>query len=233
VERPQKQIPFKIVQGSLMKKHSASIVHVARFKHLSTHGPHPAIVKQRIKPAAWVHPRPPLFSRILLVLLSAGLLFVSTKISIPMPPLPVTLQPLAILFISMLCGWRIAVTATVIYLALGFAGLPVLINPDYLTVWGYYLGLVLAALVTGFLSERGWTTHIFSTLITAFLGLVLLHAASWAVLIKPLGMSAAFHEGVRPFLLADVLVMIFLAALVPAFWRFFVATRKASSETTL
>ena len=53
------------------------------------------------------------------------LLAISSKIQIPLTPVPVTLQTLVLLVMSMLLGWRGALGATLLYLFQGAIGLPV------------------------------------------------------------------------------------------------------------
>ena len=53
------------------------------------------------------------------------LLAVSSKIQIPLTPVPVTLQTLVLLVMSMFLGWRSALGATTLYLFQGAIGLPV------------------------------------------------------------------------------------------------------------
>lgn len=215
-------------------KHSTRVVHTTRFNRIANQHAKTTAFKHPKKPVnPWMHPRFSFLTNALLVLLSTGLMVVSAKISVPVQPVPVTLQPLAILFVAMICGWRIAVIAVLFYLALGFAVLSLFAKTDYMLMWGYFAGSVLAAAVTGFLTERGWACHIFSSIVAALLGLLILQLCGWAVLAHSLGMLPAFHEGVRPFILFDALTILFLAALVPAFWRFYVAANKAAVQSSL
>lgn len=73
--------------------------------------------------------------------------------------LPITLQTLIILFGGIAFGWRIGFLATLIYIGLGIAGLPVfagyssgvknLMGP----YGGYFFGFLIGTLLTGFLAE--------------------------------------------------------------------------------
>jgi biotin transporter BioY len=73
--------------------------------------------------------------------------------------MPITLQTLVILFGSIAFGWRIGFIATLLYLVLGFSGFPVFadytsgITKLYGPYGGYFFGFLVAALVTGYLTE--------------------------------------------------------------------------------
>jgi len=59
------------------------------------------------------------------IIICSLLLIVSAKIKVNLYPVPMTLQPLAILMIAMLCGRNIAVGSVGLYLFQGMIGLPV------------------------------------------------------------------------------------------------------------
>ena len=58
-------------------------------------------------------------------ILGSILLAISSKIQIPLTPVPVTLQTLVVLVMAMFLGWRAAGAASFLYLAEGAIGLPV------------------------------------------------------------------------------------------------------------
>ena len=61
------------------------------------------------------------------VVLGAALVAAAAQIAVPLPgtPVPMTLQPLAVLLVGGLLGARLGAASMVLYLALGTAGLPV------------------------------------------------------------------------------------------------------------
>jgi biotin transport system substrate-specific component len=175
---------------------------------------------KKIHPNVWgtlTEPAP--LSHVFLVLLGSLLIAVGTKINIPLHPVPVTLQSFAVLFISMIYGFRLSLLAVLIYLAAVLTGLPVFTG-DITMSAGYLVGFVLAAGLTGFLAENGWSRHIFSAMTAALLGSIVILLSGWIVLAHFLGAGEAFDAGVTPFLLGDALKVILLALLVPGFWRF-------------
>ena len=96
----------------------------------------------------------------LLVLYGAAAVALSARISVPLAPVPVTAQTLAVLLIGALLGPTRGAAAVLTYLAAGVAGLPVFVGgggPLYLLgpTGGYLLGFLPAAYVTGTLVRRG------------------------------------------------------------------------------
>lgn len=162
----------------------------------------------------------------LLVLAGTLILAVSAQIAIPIPfsPVPMTLQPLALLLIGAAFGpMRAALTATV-YLLEGAAGLPIfaqghggvaaLIGPTA----GYLFAFPLAAAIAGWAAERGWTKRPLSTVPGMALALAVIHAGGWSWLAGAMGLGAstAFAVGVAPFLAVDAIKVVLAAALLPA-----------------
>lgn len=97
-----------------------------------------------------------------LALLGSWLLAASAQVSVPMWPVPATLQSMVVLLLGALGGPAMGVAAVGAYLAQGLAGLPffaggtagpaVLAGPTA----GYLVGFVLAAWVAGFARGFGW-----------------------------------------------------------------------------
>lgn len=165
--------------------------------------------------------------RVLAVLLGAVLVAVAAQISIPLPgtPVPMTLQPMAVLLVGGLLGARLGALSMILYLAMGAAGLPVftptvplvgiarLVGPT----GGYLLAYPIAAYAVGRLTPGGppgvrrsqWVRAALAVLA----GLVLIHLGGLAQLAILTGdVSAAARFGTLPFLLGDLLK---LAILVP------------------
>ena len=90
---------------------------------------------------------------LVLISISAALITVSSWISIPLGPVPFTLQTMDILAVMLACGGRKGTLSILVYLALGFCGVPVfagfkggvaaLIGPT----GGFLAGFLLAALL--------------------------------------------------------------------------------------
>lgn len=161
------------------------------------------------------------------ILIVAGtlLLALSAQVAIPLPfsPVPLTLQPLAILLIGAAFGpARAAATAT-LYLLEGAAGLPVFAQGHGGAAWlagptaGYLFAFPLAAAIAGWTAERGWTRRPLSALPAMALALATIHAGGWSWLVAiGIDPAAAFATGVAPFLAADAIKVALASTLLPA-----------------
>src|SRR2546427_12914432 len=65
-------------------------------------------------------------ARVLAVVLGAVLVALAAQVSIPLPgtPVPMTLQPMAVLLVGGLLGAQLGALSMILYLAMGAAGLP-------------------------------------------------------------------------------------------------------------
>ncbi|HMV31367.1 MAG TPA: biotin transporter BioY [Gemmatimonadales bacterium] len=159
------------------------------------------------------------------VTLAAGATVValSAQVAIPVPfsPVPMTLQPLAVLLVGGLFGAAAGAGALGLYLVAGAFGEPVFapIGPQGLArlfgpTGGYLLAMPLAAVVVGRLAERG---RLFQSLLAAALGMLVIHLGGWAQLAVLTGSPArALQFGTLPFVAQDLL-KVALAGLV--LWR--------------
>jgi len=94
-----------------------------------------------------------------LVLSGALITALFAQIQIPMYPVPMTLQTLAVLLIAAAMGPLRAISSMGLYIAMGAAGLPVFAGAKALgavmPTAGYLLGFVVAGAVVGYLATRG------------------------------------------------------------------------------
>src|SRR6266576_2041145 len=103
--------------------------------------------------------------RVLAVVLGALIVAAAAQISIPLPgtPVPMTLQPMAVLLVGGLLGGPLGAMSMILYLAMGAAGLPVFTPTVPLLgaarlfgpTGGYLLAYPLAAYAVGWLSDPG------------------------------------------------------------------------------
>ncbi len=165
---------------------------------------------------ALVSPQSRAARRSLAVALGAGLVAVAAQIAIPLPgtPVPLTLQPLAVLVVGGLLGPRLGASAMVLYLALGAAGLPVftpfglpglarLLGPT----GGYLLAYPVAAFAVGRLAGDGRRPgRLGRVALAVFVGLVLIHLGGVAQLLILTGRpDVAVRLGTLPFVAGDCL----------------------------
>jgi biotin transport system substrate-specific component len=161
-----------------------------------------------------------------LILAASLIIAASAQVAIPLlfSPVPMTLQPLAVLLVGAALGAKRGAAATALYLFEGLAGLPVfaggLAGPLVLfgPTGGYLLAFPLAAAIAGFASERGLTRSPIATAPLMALALATIHAGGWAWLTAGLHFAPAqaFALGVVPFLAADLVKVAIATALLPA-----------------
>jgi biotin transport system substrate-specific component len=155
--------------------------------------------------------------------LGALLVAASAQFVVPLPlsPVPMTLQPLAVLVVGGLLGPAQGTAALVLYLALGVLGLPVfagggsgltrLLGPT----GGYLLAFPVAAALTGALAGRG--SSVLRVLLACALGMVVIHLGGVAQLALLGGdPGVALRVGFVPFLTGDLLKVGLAAAVILA-----------------
>jgi biotin transport system substrate-specific component len=149
----------------------------------------------------------------------------TAQIEIPMWPVPVTGQTLGVLLSGALLGSRRGALALLLYLAQGAVGLPffaggarglaTILGPT----GGYLAGFVVAALVVGWLAERGYDRTPLRMVGTMIIGNLIIYALGvvWLATIVG-GLGAALLVGVVPFLPGDALKIAIAAGVVPGGW---------------
>lgn len=141
-----------------------------------------------------------------------GLLTLAARVEIPMTPVPITLQTLAVTLAGALLGWRHGALAVALWLALGAAGLPVLAGGSAgLAKFagptaGYLFAFPVAAAAVGLVMARGWDRSWPLAIAAMAIGTAICLAGGAAGLVWH-GQSAArvWASGVEPFLIGAAL----------------------------
>ena len=159
---------------------------------------------------------------VVLVGLGALLVAASAQVAVPVPfsPVPMTLQPLAVLAVGGLLGASRGMSALLLYIVMGALGLPVFAGGGS-GVWhlvgptgGYLLAFPLAAGVTGALAGTP-PRSILRVLLATALGMVVIHLGGVAQLALLGGDPAlALRIGFVPFLTGDLLKVGLAAGLI-------------------
>jgi biotin transport system substrate-specific component len=147
------------------------------------------------------------------------LTILAARVSIPIQPVPFTLQPLAVLLAGLILGARDGALSQLAYLGLIALNLPVDANMRGVLALagptaGYLLGFVGAAFVAGLLVERG-TGRLWQRLLSGVAGIAVIYLCGIVVLKINTGMAwdAAWTAGVAPFIVPDLAKAMIAAAL--------------------
>jgi biotin transport system substrate-specific component len=142
--------------------------------------------------------------------LMAALTAVGAYIHVPIGPVPIVLSTLFVILSGLLLGSRWGLTSMGLYLLVGAIGIPVFAGGKggfahfFGPTGGYLLGYVLAAWVTGFISERSYgllILDIFAVLIgsLAIYGL----GVPWLKIVTQMSWPKTLMVGMVPFLIGD------------------------------
>ena len=171
--------------------------------------------------------------------LMAAFTAVAAQISIPLEPVPFTLQVLAVVLTGLLLGPRYGALAMAVYVLVGAVGVPVFagfrggLGVLFGDTGGYLLAYPLAAAVAGLAARSAaGASRRRRGLIVGFLwgsgALAVIYAlgATWLAVLAGLSPAAAVAAGVLPFVPFD-LIKVGLAALVAVAVAPAIATSRA------
>jgi biotin transport system substrate-specific component len=166
-------------------------------------------------------------------LLLGGSLFIAAlaqvSIRLPFTPVPITGQTLGVLVVGTAFGWLLGGLTLALYLGEIAVGLPfaaegeagldrlLLATPS----GGYLWGFLVAAVLMGWLANRGWDRNVGSALGVMLLGNVVIFAVGvpWLAASLDVPVLEAFELGLYPFVVGDLLKLFVAAGLLPAAWR--------------
>lgn len=165
---------------------------------------------------------------LVLISVSAALITICSWISIPLGPVPFTLQTLGILAVMLTIGGRRGTIAILVYLALGAVGVPVFagfkggimsfIGPT----GGFLIGFVFGALVYWLLEKlflKKFMTSPVKTWISGMLGFLVFEVVMYIVGViwfmtvyaaqtGPVGLATVMTWCVIPFIIPDIVKMV-------------------------
>ncbi|WP_263170458.1 biotin transporter BioY [Streptomyces sp. SCSIO ZS0520] len=163
---------------------------------------------------------------LVLVVSGAALTGLAAQISVPVPgsPVPVTGQTFAALLVGTALGARRGLLSLVLYTLVGMAGVPWFAEGSSgasAPSFGYVLGMLLAATLTGALARRGGDRSVPRTAGTMVLGSAVIYAVGvpYLALATGMGLSEAVAAGLTPFLLGDALKAALAMGLLPGAWK--------------
>ena len=162
----------------------------------------------------------------LLAILGSALVAVCAQVNVPMVPVPMTLQTLAVLAIGGAYGSRLGAATLALYALEGAVGLPVFAQlkagPAILMgpTGGYIVGFIAAAGLVGFLAERGFDRNVIKMFGAMLMGAAVLYIPGLAWLSTFVGgFAKAVEFGLTPFIAGDLVKAALAALAFPAAWQ--------------
>jgi biotin transport system substrate-specific component len=154
--------------------------------------------------------------------LTAGL----AQVAIPLWPVPITGQTLAVLLVGASLGATRGAISMVVYALAGLVGLPVysdhtagaavLLGPT----GGYIVGFVLAAAFTGWLAERRWERRFLAGMVAFVAGSVVVFLVGLPWLQVSLGLTwpETLAGGLYPFIIGGIIKAVIAALALRGAW---------------
>lgn len=171
----------------------------------------------------------PVVQSVVLIAAATALIALASQIKIPVGPVPITLQTLVIPLVSLALGFRRAVITTIVYITIGLVGAPVFAGGLggtsilFGATFGYLLGMVGQAAITGWMSDHGVTSgwRYVGGILGAFsvpfvpglmwLAVFLGDGATWVTVLS---------VGLVPFVPGELIKMVFVTVSLPTLRAF-------------
>ena len=177
-----------------------------------------------------------------LVLAGTAFIYLMTQVVItlePFSPVPITGQTLAVLVVGGGLGLLRGGSSVILYLALGAAGFPRAFAEGNTGIeWlyasaptgGYLVGFFIAAVLVGYLCERGWDRNFRSAIGAMLLGEIVIFLVGVPWLANAVGVPAgkAMELGLYPFVVGDTIKLLIAAGLLPVTWKLFGKNTKST-----
>ena len=175
-------------------------------------------------------------AQVAMVLLGSLFIAIAAQISVPMFPVPMTLQTLAVLIIGLTFGSRLGLATLLVYLGEGAMGLPVFAKglngvAFFGPTAGFLLGFVFLAWFVGLAVEKGWAKGVLRTALVCLVGSAAIYIPGilWPMALAGVaGIEAGWiGQGfgtyywtyfIAPFLLGDVVKAVLAAVIVSGGW---------------
>ena len=146
------------------------------------------------------------------------------------PAVPITGQTFAVLLAGAALGSKRGGASMLVYLATGIAGIPVFAPSGAIPgiSRGYFLGFVAAAIIVGFLTERGWSRNPVKLIAAMLAGEVAIYAFGlpWlafyipdGVLVDRARLAVVYDWGLEDFIIGDTIKLLMAAVGVPLAWE--------------
>ena len=161
-------------------------------------------------------------------LVLSGIIFLSIMSQLIIPlyftPVPISLGSFGVILIALLYGRKLGTATVLSYVVAGSLGAPVFAGFKagslFSPTGGYILGYIAAALILGFLSDKGIAKSYVKTFLSLLLASAVILVLGALVLILFVPSKNIFMIGVLPFLPGDMLKVVAATLLFPRLWKF-------------
>lgn len=167
-------------------------------------------------------------------LIAGGALFTAAmaQLEVPMWPVPITGQTLAVVLVGATLGARRGMLSLLVYAVAGLAGAPFFagftggLHALAVPSFGYVIGFIPAAGVIGWLARRNWDRHVgrataamlLASAIPFVTGLPYL-AVALGTLGAPNDLQSVLAAGLYPFIVGGIAKALIAAGIVPLAWK--------------
>jgi biotin transport system substrate-specific component len=163
---------------------------------------------------------------ITLVVLGAALVGGFAQLYVPLEPVPITGQTLAVLLVGATLGAVRGSLSMIVYAVLGVVGVPWFSEQS--SGWsvivgasgGYIVGFIFAAFAIGWLSERKWDRQVLKALAIFAGGSLIVFAIGlpWLSFVLGTDLNTTLEYGLYPFILGGIIKAVIAAGLLPLAW---------------
>ena len=161
-------------------------------------------------------------------LVLSGVIFLSIMSQLIIPlyftPVPISLGSFGVMLIALLYGRKLGTATVLSYVVAGSLGAPVFAGFKagslFSPTGGYILGYIAAALILGFLSDKGIAKSYVKTFLSLLLASAVILVLGALVLILFVPSKNIFMIGVLPFIPGDMLKIVAATLLFPRLWKF-------------
>ena len=161
-------------------------------------------------------------------LVLSGVIFLSVMSQLIIPlyftPVPISLGSFGVILIALLYGRKLGTATVLSYVVAGSLGAPIFAGFKagslFSPTGGYIVGYVVAAVILGFLSDKGIAKSYVKTFLSLLLVSVIILILGALVLMLFVPIKNVFMAGVLPFIPGDMLKAIVATLLFPRLWKF-------------
>ena len=160
-------------------------------------------------------------------LVLSGVIFLSIMSQLIIPlyftPVPISLGSFGVMLIALLYGRKLGTATVLSYVAAGSLGAPIFAGFKagslFSPTGGYILGYIAAALILGFLFDKGIAKSYMKTFLSLLLVSVIIFILGALVLMLFVPIKNVFMAGVLPFIPGDTLKAVAATLLFPRLWK--------------